>query len=701
MPIASTTSLLDALRQHWLLDVKQLEDLKAIQRSYPDPKAFARKLIQQGWLTLYQANQLLNGKGQELVLGSYILLDRLGEGGMGQVFKARHRNLGRITAIKLIRKESLHDPHISKRFQREVQAAAQLNHPNIVHAYDADEVRGALLLAMEYIEGAQDLAQVVKKRGPLPVGTACEYIRQAALGLQHAYERGMVHRDIKPANLLLTADGHLVKLLDMGLARLDYISTDGDKSSTMTQEGLIMGTLDYIAPEQAVDSHTVDIRADLYSLGCTFYYLLAGRVPFPGGAMTEKLIKHQLHEPQPLATFRAEVPAKVVAVVRKLMAKNPGDRYQTPADVAAGLDSVSSNFVSSDFVSSPGSERPQAEGVERQSRAEGSQAVAEPKLSEETLASAFAYMARPEDTVALEPAQPRPAELKNRRWWMFGAVSGSLALVGLLVFLALSFTRSTDKKPSPKEEARVRNQPKNLPNNFTNSLGMRFVLIPPGTFLMGSPKEEEGRLDDEIQHKVTLTQGFYMGVHLVTQEQWQEIMGANPSFFKGGKNLPVEEVSWDDCQEFIKKLRKQESKPYRLPTEAEWEYACRAGTTTPFHLGQTISTDQANYDGTRTYGNGKKGAARAKTTPVGSFPPNAWGLYDTHGNVWQFCQDRYGNYPAQEVIDPQGPNTGISRVLRGGSWRNNPVYCRSASRNKFDPGLRNHDFGFRLCFYPD
>ena len=145
-------------------------------------------------------------------------------------------------------------------------------------------------------------------------------------------------------------------------------------------------------------------------------------------------------------------------------------------------------------------------------------------------------------------------------------------------------------------------------------------------------------------------------------------MGTNHSDFKGEKNLPVEQVEWDGCQEFAKKLRDKDKKPYRLPTEAEWEYACRAGTTTPFYFGDTISTDQANYDGNHVYGNGKKGVYREKTTPVGSFPANAWGLHDMHGNVWQWCQDWYGDYPQNDVVDPQGPEKGKLRVLRGGSW---------------------------------
>ena len=240
---------------------------------------------------------------------------------------------------------------------------------------------------------------------------------------------------------------------------------------------------------------------------------------------------------------------------------------------------------------------------------------------------------------------------------------------------------------------------KDPPKSFTNSLGMKFVWIPPGNFVMGSPRDEKGRKDNETQHKVTLSKGFYMGVYAVTQEQWQAVMGNNPSFFKGEKNLPVDTVAWNDCQEFIKKLREKDKKLYRLPSEAEWEYCCRAGTTTPFHFGQTISTDQANYNGNFTYGDGKKGVLREKTTPVGSFPANAWGLHDMHGNVYQWCQDWYGNYPQKDVVDPQGPEKGEYRVLRGGSRADNPENCRSAYRDRYEPGYGGGDYSLRVCFF--
>ena len=196
-----------------------------------------------------------------------------------------------------------------------------------------------------------------------------------------------------------------------------------------------------------------------------------------------------------------------------------------------------------------------------------------------------------------------------------------------------------------------------------------------------------------------LTKGFYMGVNTVTQEEWKAVMGNNPSEFKGEKNLPVEMVSWDDCQEFIKKVRQKDKKSYRLPTEAEWEYACRAGTTTPFHFGETISTDQANYDGRDADGKGKEGVYRKKTTAVGSFPANAWGLHDMHGNVHQWCQDWLGDYPPKDVIDPQGPDAGKFRVLRGGAWSYDAAFCRSACRNWYRSDSRYNRCGLRVCFF--
>jgi formylglycine-generating enzyme required for sulfatase activity len=229
----------------------------------------------------------------------------------------------------------------------------------------------------------------------------------------------------------------------------------------------------------------------------------------------------------------------------------------------------------------------------------------------------------------------------------------------------------------------------------TNSVGMKLSLIPPGQFVMGSPPEEEWHRNDEIQHGVTLTKAFYMGATEVTQGQWKALMGENPSFFTDDA-LPVDTVTWEQALEFCRKLSEKEGMRYHLPTEAEWEYACRAGTTTPFYTGNTISTDQANYDGNHSYGGGNKGVFRETTTQAGSFMPNAWGLHDMHGNVWEWCADWYGEYPRAAVSNPVGPAAGQCRVVRSGTWINFPAVCRSANRGKTVPTSWNFHFGFRV-----
>ena len=240
------------------------------------------------------------------------------------------------------------------------------------------------------------------------------------------------------------------------------------------------------------------------------------------------------------------------------------------------------------------------------------------------------------------------------------------------------------------------------PQSITTVLGMGFAYIPPGTFMMGSPEDEPGRDDDEKRHQVTLTWGYYLQTTLVTQGQWEAVMGNNPSYFKeAGPNAPVEQVSWDDVQVFIRNLNQLEgSDRFRLPTEAEWEYACRAGTETPFWTGRCLGTDQANYDGNYPLAGCPKGEYRKTTTPVKTFPPNPWGLYDMHGNVWEWCNDWFGQYPDGPVTDPTGPSTDSDRVLRGGSWYGGARNCRSTDRGRYSPGYRSAISGFRLVMIP-
>jgi serine/threonine protein kinase len=340
--VDSISSFTAILQRYHLLDSPRIAEAAGpLAKRFLTPKDLAGELIRRSWLTPFQVNQIFQGRGGDLLFESYVLLERLGEGGMGQVFKARNWKLDRLVALKVIRKDRLHNADAVRRFHREVRAAAQLNHANVVHAYDCGEAGERHFYVMEYVDGI-DLAQLVRRNGPLPAEQACECGRQAALGLQHAYERGLVHRDIKPHNLLLArcSDGKtLIKILDMGLARLED-GSDSLDSGTMTREGIVMGTLDYIAPEQARNAHLADTRADLYSLGCTLYFLLAGQPPFHGSTPTEKLLKHQIDEAAPIASLRPDVPASLAAVLERLMAKRPEHRYQTPVETASALAAV-------------------------------------------------------------------------------------------------------------------------------------------------------------------------------------------------------------------------------------------------------------------------------------------------------------------------------------------------------------------------
>ncbi len=260
----------------------------------------------------------------------YRVMRLLGEGGMGSVYEAEQIVMQRRVALKVIRRACTASPAALERFRREVRAAALLSHPNIVTAYDAETAGELHFLVMEYVEGIS-LAWLVKERGPLPIEEACEYVRQAALGLQHAHERGLVHRDIKPDNLIRCSDG-TVKILDFGLAALTAESGGG-----LTEANVVMGTPEYMAPEQAEDSHKADIRADLYSLGCTLYYLLTGKPPYPAPTPLLKVLAHRDRPVPSLRRARPDVPPELAAVVERLLAKKPEDRYQTPRDVAAAL----------------------------------------------------------------------------------------------------------------------------------------------------------------------------------------------------------------------------------------------------------------------------------------------------------------------------------------------------------------------------
>ncbi|HWA97848.1 MAG TPA: family 16 glycoside hydrolase, partial [Pirellulales bacterium] len=300
------------------------------------------ELVKQNHLTSFQARQIAAGKAKALVMGNYTILDRIGAGGMGQVFKAEHRRMHRTVAIKTLPSALVKDPAALARFEREVTAAAKLSHPNIVAAYDADEANGVHFLVMEYVEG-QDLSATVKKHGPLPVAKALEYIRQAAAGLAYAHGEGIIHRDIKPANLLVDKKG-TVKILDMGLARID---SPGGEASELTGTGAVMGTVDYMAPEQALNTKHADQRADIYSLGISLYYLLAGKCAYGGDTLMEKLLAHREQPIPSLKALQPGVPEALDGVFQKMVAKKIDERYQTMTDALAALEQCAAGLSGS------------------------------------------------------------------------------------------------------------------------------------------------------------------------------------------------------------------------------------------------------------------------------------------------------------------------------------------------------------------
>jgi len=332
----------DTLIQTSLVSESEIAALSArlfSEGEHRDVQLLADELIRLGKLTPYQAAAIRQGKTKGLLIGNYIVLDKIASGGMGLVLRARHRQLQRIVALKLLPPSFSRDRAAVKRFRREATAVAKFRHPNIVAAIDAGETHGLLFLVMEFVDG-RDLSRTVKEKGPLSVAQAIDCIIQAARGLQEAHDHGIVHRDIKPANLLLDSSG-TVKILDLGLARVnqpqDFLATDGS-ALDLTVSGSIVGTVDYMSPEQAYDPRTADSRSDIYSLGCTLHYLLTGKPPFGGQTFMERLLGHRERPIPSLRASRPGVGAALDAAFQSLLAKSPEGRPQTMAAVISQLE---------------------------------------------------------------------------------------------------------------------------------------------------------------------------------------------------------------------------------------------------------------------------------------------------------------------------------------------------------------------------
>lgn len=399
----------------------------------------------------------------------YRIIDRLGEGGMGVVYKAEHRMMDRVVALKVLAPHLTANAAAVDRFRQEVKAAGKLLHPNIVVSHDAGEAGGHHFLVMEYVEGIS-LDRLVSRRGPLSVTMACHFARQVALGLQHAADKGMVHRDIKPQNLIVTRKGQ-VKILDFGLARLhremDAAAIPGKPMPGATSPNFIMGTPDYISPEQAKNSSAVDIRSDLYSLGCTLYFLLTGQTPFArASSLIDKLLAHTEEEPPPLASHRLDVPEGLAQVLAKLMAKKPADRYATPAEAAAALAPFAKG---QDVPAAPGATAAPLFEIVEAEIVRAAPVLAEP--------------AAPATVKAKKTGKKKARLLRAKRRKLIAAVIGMIAL-GLLVGGAVKLVRKFRAADAGKESAGSSNvahsgdsQPKNPPAVVPAAKGPPRVLM--------------------------------------------------------------------------------------------------------------------------------------------------------------------------------------------------------------------------------
>lgn len=346
---------------------------RELTRGIPDdPREFVDDMVQDGVLTYFQAEQFLLGKWRGFTIGKYKLLERVGVGGMGQVFLCEHMFMRRRVAIKVLPPAKAEQPAALGRFYREARAAGSLQHPNIVRTHDIDQDGDLHFIVMDYVEGPS-LLDVVKKFGPMELNRAASYIRQVAAGLDHAFRNGIIHRDIKPGNILIDRKG-VARILDMGLAR--FFRDHTDQLTIKYDDKIVLGTADYVAPEQVANSHSVDIRADIYALGATYYFLLAGHPPFPLGTVSQKLLWHRTKEPTPIRQVRPEVPEGVATIVSRMMAKDPKARFQTPAQVVAEM-----NAWVPEAVALPGlDEMPQLSPAAMEGSVEGVMDAADPSL---------------------------------------------------------------------------------------------------------------------------------------------------------------------------------------------------------------------------------------------------------------------------------------------------------------------------------
>jgi formylglycine-generating enzyme required for sulfatase activity/tRNA A-37 threonylcarbamoyl transferase component Bud32 len=581
-----------------------------------------------------------DGEGDHLAAGlpvidlgaRFEIEGELGQGGMGAVLLARDKSLGRQVAIKRILGTMIRSSATISRFIIEAKSIAALNHNNIVQIHEFGQDADGPLIVIEYVSGGSLLERL--RKGKLDPEEAIRITCQLCDALTLAHGKGIIHRDIKPANVLLTEDG-VPKLTDFGLAKQQNIDHG------QTAVGTVMGTIDFMPLEQRSDSSSVDERSDLWSLAAVSYQMLTGNSP--------KVIRLD------------KLPTNIASVLGRMLEEDPADRFASAAEFKEALESTASNVIAASEKELTSGVCPACDAVNGENR----------KFCGECAESLR--------TVCLG------CDIEMAVWDKICGECGG---------------RQTELRQQAIEKAAfAENYAREA---LTDVLGMTLAFIRAGTFMMGTPVDGTDKHDDAVQHEVTITKEFCIQTTEVTQGQWRALMGTEPwqglFFHKGygkkGADYPATYVSWDDAVAYCRKLSAKEGKTYRLPTAAEWEYACRGGSTTAWSFGDD-KKELGDYAWCRENANdiGEQYAHQ-----VGLKKPNGFGLYDMHGNVWEWCSDYYEKsyYKQSPEKDPTGPTQGSTRELRGGSWASLPRESRSAARLNVDNNYRNHDIGFRV-----
>ena len=629
----------------------------------------------------------------DLIMGRYKVLAELGQGGMGVVYKCFDETAGVEIALKALPPELSHNTLEMEDIKENFQLIHNLHHPNIASSnnLERDNSNGNYYLIMECVDG-EDLRRWIKRKrreGGLTLEDVLPVIRQVAEALDYAHEQKIIHRDIKPGNIMIDSEGH-VKVLDFGLAA--QIHTSMTRVS-MAYHGT-SGTGPYMSPEQW-RGRAQGAAADQYALAVMTYEMLAGHLPFESSDPTV-LREAVLNETVP---WIPGVPAGVQWMLSRALNKNAAERFES---CIAFVNALHYNEGDSEPVRRPfpfkaillfvaflcifgglsyilydyrmmasKQEEAAAQSTMREKvKAEAAEAARKARLTEEARRRA-AEKARQAEEARHRAAAQAQAEADAR-------------------------SRNNESVPSQPTWG---GQTAIL--HLANNVSLELVKIKAGSFMMGSTESEKKILDNEKQHRVTITKDYWLGKYEITQEQWQAVMGDNPSRFRGDK-YPVEKVSWDRAREFCAKLdelyadKLPRGYHFDLPTEAQWEYACRAGTTAALNNGKMVSGREhcPNLDEVGWYYGNSGGLPH----PVGEKRPNAWGLYDMHGNVFEWCRDWYDFYDG-DATDPRGPASGLHRVFRGGCWNLPAVDCRSACRNHYAPMPRSCT-GFRLALVP-